>query len=316
MKIVAPKRSTEGTQPVRPSVRGNATKSTVNRPRTSRSRETPRPPAAEGRQGAEAHAPRYSDRIAVPDAHSRMSKVLAGGIAAATALVLAFGPSLAPGDGIGPSAAAASEFTAVPVLDVESDLPPARAQDAADDFSWVTAETFDNMDSVEDRVELIGAIAREDYRKTGVLASITAAQMMLESGCHSGHTSGLAAHYNNYFGIKGNPDDPTTWRQSTWTGETACLGTQEQASSGAFYSTDAHFRVYASLADSVADHSSYLALATWDGENEIYPGLEEIRDPREAADLIAEHYATGQDYADSLMNLIETYDLTRFDVLD
>ena len=50
-------------------------------------------------------------------------------------------------------------------------------------------------------INLIGPLATEDYRKTGVLASITIAQACLESAYG---TSELAINAKNYFGMKKN----------------------------------------------------------------------------------------------------------------
>lgn len=50
-------------------------------------------------------------------------------------------------------------------------------------------------------VSYIGALAAEDMKKTGILASITAAQAILESGYGS---SELARNANNLFEMKAN----------------------------------------------------------------------------------------------------------------
>ena len=179
-------------------------------------------------------------------------------------------------------------------------------------YYWVNMDSFAGLDE-ESKIELIGAIAAEDQSRSGVLASITAAQMILESGVMNGGSE-LAANHNNYFGIKGDPNDSETWRGSTWDGSTALYNTAEQdEETGEIYYIDDYFRVYDNLIASVADHSAYLANATWDGTEEIYPGIEDIKDYREAAVLIAQSYATDLEYADSLIGIIEQYNLDRFD---
>lgn len=185
------------------------------------------------------------------------------------------------------------------------------AEAVESNYFWVDSSVLDALDE-GGKIELIGAIAAEDQQRSGILASVTAAQLILESACLSG-TSALAANHNNYFGIKGDPDDSTTWRGSTWDGSTAKYTTAEQGDDGEIYYVDDYFRVYGNLIDSVADHSAYLANATWDGTEEIYPGIEDMTDYHEVAKLIAEHYATDWEYADALVEIIDDYNLTRFD---
>ena len=48
-------------------------------------------------------------------------------------------------------------------------------------------------------IEMVGAWAKKDMEVSGVLASITIAQAILESGWGS---SELALHANNFFGMK------------------------------------------------------------------------------------------------------------------
>jgi flagellum-specific peptidoglycan hydrolase FlgJ len=179
-------------------------------------------------------------------------------------------------------------------------------------YDWLNMDSFAELDD-EGKIDLIGAIAAEDQSRSGVLASITAAQLILESGVMNGGSE-LAANHNNYFGIKGDPNDSETWRGSTWDGSTALYNTAEQdAETGEIYYIDDYFRVYDNLIASVADHSAYLANATWDGTEEIYPGIEDIKDYREAAVLIAQSYATDLEYANNLIDIIEQYNLDRFD---
>ena len=77
-------------------------------------------------------------------------------------------------------------------------------------------------------IETIGAWAKKDMEVSGVLASITIAQAILESGWG---TSDLALHANNYFGMKTSLSG-NTW-ESVWDGKSIYTkSSPEQDSSG------------------------------------------------------------------------------------
>lgn len=78
--------------------------------------------------------------------------------------------------------------------------------------------------STEEFVKFLGPIAREDCRKTGMLASVTIAQAIHESysGC-----SLLAQKGNNLFGMKAYLSG-NNWGGSTWKGKVYVKRTKEQ----------------------------------------------------------------------------------------
>ncbi len=129
-----------------------------------------------------------------------------------------------------------------------------------------------------DFVKKIGPLAHADMLKSGILASIIAAQAILESGYG---TTELAQNANNYFGMKcslsGNTW-PTVWDgTSTYTKKTA-----EQNPDGSIYYVTADFRKYPNIETSIADHSLYLAGAK-NGSELRYEGLIGETDPKKAA---------------------------------
>ena len=64
------------------------------------------------------------------------------------------------------------------------------------------------------------------------------------------------------------------------------------------------------------DHSSYLLGATG-SRGRLYEGIEYETDHKRAAQIIkAGGYATDSGYVDSLLEIIERYDLKRFDLTD
>lgn len=175
------------------------------------------------------------------------------------------------------------------------------------DFAKVTQRDFAGK-SISEKVELIGAMARADMCESGILASVTAAQAILESGWME---SSLARH-NNLFGIKATANT-VAWEGSTWTGTSVDMQTGEEYSPGQITTITAGFRTYPSIWASVKDHSSYLANAM-KGSSKRYPGVAGCRDPRTCFQLIKDGgYATDSRYAEKLMRIVDCYDLTRFD---
>ena len=132
-------------------------------------------------------------------------------------------------------------------------------------------------------------LAVQEMLRTGVPASITLAQALLESGAG---LSPLATQANNHFGMKCHND---------WTGEK-------------FYqdddSADDCFRVYPSVADSYRAHSDFLR------NRDRYKSLFNL-DPTDyqgwAKGLRRAGYATDPNYATKLITIIEDFELYRYD---
>jgi len=141
----------------------------------------------------------------------------------------------------------------------------------------------------------VGAMARADMQRSGVLASLTVAQAILESGWG---TSELATRANALFGIKAD---------SRWNGRTYSKASTEW-NGVRNVTVYASFRAYGSWEQSVADHSAFLNAGT------RYAAVIGERDYRKACTAIHKAgYATAPDYADRLIKLIEMYDLTVYD---
>ena len=131
-------------------------------------------------------------------------------------------------------------------------------------------------------------IAIKEMERTGVPASITLAQAIVESG--SGE-SNLAKKANNHFGIK---------CKTEWTGEK-------------FYQDDDAknecFRVYPSAESSFIDHSNFLK------DRPNYASLFEldpVDDTAWALGLKKAGYATQKDYPSKLLNMIDLYELSQY----
>lgn len=140
------------------------------------------------------------------------------------------------------------------------------------------------IDSIKD-----GAI--ESYKKYHVLPSLTIAQAILESGW------GKSAIGNNLFGIKAG---------SNWTGKTQTVRTSEYGSGGYYHINDT-FRDYDSIDDSIEDHAKLLT-------NSRYDSVRAATNYKTACQEVQKDgYATSPTYANSLIKLIEQYNLDQWD---
>lgn len=165
--------------------------------------------------------------------------------------------------------------------------------------------------SQDERVEKIGQMCRQDYARTGVLASVSAAQCILESGYL---TTELATEANNCFGMKGVLSG-NSWENSTWDGESLYTKETGEEYGGKNVTIVADFRKYDSIEASVADHSAYLLGAT-NGDGLRYEGLQGETDYVKCIQIIKDGgYATDSSYVDKICSIIERFDLTRFDEL-
>ncbi len=159
-------------------------------------------------------------------------------------------------------------------------------------------------------VKYIGPLAQADMKKSGVLASVTAAQAILESGYGS---TDLAKNANNFFGMKRSLSG-NSWPGSTWDGVSVYTKrTPEDDGRGNIYYITADFRKYPAAADSVADHSAYL-LGAMNGSKKRYAGLKGETDPAKAIAIIKNGgYATDTKYVGKILSIIERYNLTQYD---
>lgn len=171
------------------------------------------------------------------------------------------------------------------------------------------ATAFKNL-SEQDAVDKIMPLCVADMKRTGILASVTGAQFILESGY--GKTV-LAQNTNNCFGMKAYLSG-NTWAGSTWDGTSIFTKpTQEQDTHGVSSTVVAAFRKYACVEDSIADHSAYL-LGAMNGFKKRYAGLAECTDWEEAARIIKNGgYATDVEYVEKLRSIIDRFNLTEYD---
>lgn len=174
--------------------------------------------------------------------------------------------------------------------------------------SGLQATSLKNMSEAE-IVAKMGPLFTQDQKKTGVLASVSMAQFILESGYGK---SELAQNANNCFGMKTSLSG-NTWSGSTWDGSKYVKETKEY-SGGQYITVTADFRKYPCIEDSIEDHSAYL-LGAMNGSKKRYEGLKGMTDYRKAIQLIKDGgYATSPTYVDNLCAVVEKWNLTQYDI--
>lgn len=164
--------------------------------------------------------------------------------------------------------------------------------------------------SEADVVKSVGALFTADQKKSGILASVSMAQFILESGYGK---SELAQKANNVFGMKKSLSG-NTWSGSSWDGKSVYTKqTKEQNADGSYVTITADFRKYKCVEDSISDHSAYL-LGAKNGSKLRYDGLKGCTDYKKAAQIIKDGgYATSLTYVDNLCSIIERWNLTQYD---
>jgi len=144
-------------------------------------------------------------------------------------------------------------------------------------------------------IELQSDMAIQEMHRTGIPASITLAQAIVESFWGRGQ---LAIQANNYFGIKCN---------NHWNGETFYQKDDDYKNGKLVPSC---FRKYTSIKESYIDHSNFLMGSSryanlFNLSKTDYKGW--------ARGLKAAGYATDPQYAQKLIEKIEVYKLYKYD---
>ena len=134
-----------------------------------------------------------------------------------------------------------------------------------------------------DFIEKLGEASQKNYSKYGILPSMTIAQAILESGWGK---SELSALYYNFFGMRAD---------SSYTGKSVVLRTGEEID-GVMIKMDGEFRAYDSFEEGIEGYYQF------------------ITGYRTACYKIKEDgWATASNYSECLIDIIESYNLTRFD---
>ncbi len=156
-------------------------------------------------------------------------------------------------------------------------------------FSFLLSVVAKSQNKTEVYINNFKDVAIAEMNQFGIPASVTLAQGILESG---NGESRLATEGKNHFGIKCHDN---------WNGETIIEDDDEKGEC---------FRKYSKVADSYRDHSLFLT------ERERYSSLFDLSPTNYKAwakGLKKAGYATNPKYPSLLIDLIEKYDLSRFD---
>lgn len=163
----------------------------------------------------------------------------------------------------------------------------------------------------EQIVAKVGPLFTADQKKTGVLASVSMAQFLVES---SYGKSELAQNANNCFGMKQNLSG-NTWAGSKWDGVSVYNKNTKEHTGTEYIDLVRPFRKYACVEDSIEDHSAYL-LGAKKGTELRYAGLKGETDYRTAITIIKNGgYATSPTYIETICSVIEKWNLTKYDVV-
>ena len=144
-------------------------------------------------------------------------------------------------------------------------------------------------------IALFGPVAQASMKETGVPASVTLAQAILETGW-GGSTIGSA---KNLFGIKGTGPAGTT-----------VVSTQE-CYDGTYVTIKDGFRMYNNWQESIDDHAKLVSngryKSAWDAYQSNHDADAFARGIHNAG------YATSPTYADNLISLMKQYNLYEWD---
>ncbi|WP_416038537.1 glycoside hydrolase family 73 protein [Lactobacillus crispatus] len=150
----------------------------------------------------------------------------------------------------------------------------------------------------KDFIKKIGPIAREVDKSYDLLPSITIAQACLESNYGQ---SDLSQKYNNLFGVKGsNPN-------------TSAVMTTKEYVKNKWVTVKARFQIYDSYEASIRAHARLFQNGTTWNHDQYKHVLASKDYKTQAKALVTDGYATDPDYADKLINLIEQFDLEKYD---
>ena len=147
--------------------------------------------------------------------------------------------------------------------------------------------SYNKKYTLNEYIEIFKSTAIKEMNRSGIPASITISQAILESAYGN---STLAIYANNHFGIKCKPD---------WTGQTYAIGAT-------------CYKKYSSVIESYEDHSNHIKSRKW------YADLFKLKitDYKGwAYGLKKAGYAQDPNYAFSLIQIIEKYKFYSFDSL-
>lgn len=244
-----------------------------------------------------------ADTVASQSANtSNNSEVISATVAASNVKVTSAAVSAA--SAATSTVASASSASSTPASATSSAVAPQSATASANTTAAYAAQApassvdlnslhFSNNSRSQQFIQSVAQGAIDGWNQYRVLPSITVAQAILESGWGQ---SSLSTSAHNLFGIKGS-----------YNGHSVVMRTREVYGGRSVY-VNANFRAYANNSESVTDHGRFLNV------NSRYRNL--LGDTNYVSvvnKLRQDGYATDPSYANSLINLVRTYNLTQLD---
>ncbi len=157
----------------------------------------------------------------------------------------------------------------------------------------------ESLGKEESFIQLILPVSQKMYELYNVRPSVSIAQAILESDWGE---SGLAADYNNLYGRK--------------TGDLsrAVLMETSEFANGEWIIIQDYFKVYKNVTESIEDHALLMVNGT-DWNPELYHPVLEAATYEDASHALQQAgYATDPTYPQKLIDLIERYELYKYDV--
>lgn len=142
----------------------------------------------------------------------------------------------------------------------------------------------------------IGPIIQKYAKNRGYkIASTVIAQACCESAFG---TSSLGYKYHNYFGMKCG---------GSWKGKSVNMATKEEYTPGQLTNIRDNFRAYDSMEEGVAGYYGFISASR-------YANLKTAATPQQYAEMLkADGYATSSTYVNTLMKIVNNYNLTAWD---
>lgn len=244
-----------------------------------------------------------ADTVASQSANtSNNSEVISATVAASNVKVTSAAVSAA--SAATSTVASASSASSTPASATSSAVAPQSATASANTTAAYAAQApassvdlnslhFSNNSRSQQFIQSVAQGAIDGWNQYRVLPSITVAQAILESGWGQ---SSLSTSAHNLFGIKGS-----------YNGHSVVMRTREVYGGRSVY-VNSNFRAYANNSESVTDHGRFLNV------NSRYRNLlGDTNYVSVANKLRQDGYATDPSYANSLINLVRTYNLTQLD---
>ena len=172
------------------------------------------------------------------------------------------------------------------------------AEATADVLAAYYHQSSEKEYTAQEFIDYLAPLAQADYKKSGILPSVTIAQGMVES---ANGNSELARNANNLFGIKASPP---------WTGDKYTKTTSEFVN-GKYVQVDAAFRKYKSWEESVKDHGDFFRSTPT--RVQLYKPVYTAKTWEVAVNALTGTYATSPTYAETLTKRIKDYKLDQFD---